>query len=497
MKDVKTRTLRGGFAKLLSQGFSFGVRIGSLMVLARLLEPAEFGLVAMVGAVTGVFNLLRDAGLSMATVQRPTISDEQLSTLFWINTLVGVLLAIASAAIAPGLVAFYGEPRLLWVTVAFGLGFLFNAVGVQHSALLQRHMRFGTIAVAESIALLASTAVGITMAATGFGYWALVAMALVQPAVLSAAVWIAAAWVPGPPRRGNGVLSMITYGGTITLNTLVVYVAYNMDKVLLGRVWGATPLGLYGRAYQLVNIPTENLNSAIGGVAFSALSRLQDDPPRLRSYFLKGYEITLALTLPVTVACMVFADDIVLVTLGPKWAEAALLLRLLSPTILVFSILNPLSWLMLSSNLVKRSLKIAFVIAPLVTASYALGLRHGPTGVALAFSAMMVSLAAPVAAWCVHDTPVTWRDLLEAIRVPFFSGMVATLAALLVQHWTGSSFSPVVRLALGGAALVGFYAWMSLRVMNRKGFYWDIARRLVQRTPAESAGAPAGPVPPG
>ena len=106
VNDVKARTLRGGFAKVLSQGLSFIVRIGSLVVLARLLEPAEFGVVAMVGSVTGVFNLLRDAGLSMATVQRATVTEAQLSTLFWVNALVGAVLALASAALAPALVRY-------------------------------------------------------------------------------------------------------------------------------------------------------------------------------------------------------------------------------------------------------------------------------------------------------------------------------------------------------------------------------------------------------
>ena len=134
---------------------------------------------------------------------------------------------------------------------------------------------------------------------------------------------------------------MLRFGGTITLNGLVVYVAYNLEKVLLGRFWGPDALGIYGRAYQLINIPTDNLNSAIGGVAFSALSRLQNDPVRLKSYFLKGYSLVISLTIPITIFCALFADDIVLVILGPKWTEAAVIFRLLTPTVLIFGMINP------------------------------------------------------------------------------------------------------------------------------------------------------------
>ena len=156
---------------------------------------------------------------------------------------------------------------------------------------------------------------------------------------------------------------MLRFGGTVTLNGLIVYVAYNLDKVLLGRVWGPVALGYYGTATQLINVPTANLNKAVGGVTFSALSRLQHDLTRFRNYFLKGYALVLSMTLPLTVFAAMFAEDIVLVVLGPKWTEAVPIFRLLTPTILVFGMIDPLAWLLLSSGRQIRSLKMALVIA--------------------------------------------------------------------------------------------------------------------------------------
>ena len=163
--------------------------------------PEEFGLVGMVTAVTGVLALFKDAGLSMVTVQRVTITDEQISTLFWINMVVGVFLAGLSMMIAPVLVSFFREPRLFWVTVAMGSGFVFNAAATQHQALLQRRMRYFTLAVIEIISLLASIAVGVAMALGGYSYWALVGMAVILPATNAVCVWIASAWVPGRPAQ--------------------------------------------------------------------------------------------------------------------------------------------------------------------------------------------------------------------------------------------------------------------------------------------------------
>jgi len=291
MKDLRERTIRGGFAKVCAQAANFLLRVGSVMALARLLSPRDFGLVGMVTALTGVLSLFRDFGLSSAAIQRATVTEEQISTLFWINMLVGAILALLTVFMAPFVAGFYHEPRILGVTALLGAGFLFNAAGVQHGALLQRQMRFTTVAAIDILSLVLSVAVGIGMAIRGYGYWALVGMTLTGPTVSTICAWIATAWIPGMPHKQVGIRSMMRFGGTITLNGLVVYVAYNMEKVLLGRYWGADVVGIYGRAYQLTNIPTESLNSSIGGVAFSALSRVQDDPHRLRSYFLKGYSV--------------------------------------------------------------------------------------------------------------------------------------------------------------------------------------------------------------
>ncbi|HXH86569.1 MAG TPA: oligosaccharide flippase family protein, partial [Nitrospira sp.] len=209
MEDIKQRTLRGGFAKVFVQAINFFLRIISLMVLARLLDPKDFGLVGMVMAVAGVFSLFKDAGLSMATVQRESITREQSSTLFWINMLVGAVLAFLLIVAAPILVSFYHERRLFWVAVVLAADFLFTGAAAQHSALLQRQMRFVALAVIEIFALVAGIAVGIGMALGGWGYWALVGMAVVQPAVSAVGYWLTSRWIPGLPRRGVGILSMV------------------------------------------------------------------------------------------------------------------------------------------------------------------------------------------------------------------------------------------------------------------------------------------------
>lgn len=485
MKDLKGKIVRGGVAKICAQGTSFILRTGSLMVLARLLDPKDFGLVGMVTVFTGVLNLFRDFGLSQATVQRMDVTEEQISTLFWINVLMGIVLGIILAVSAPFVAAFYREPRLVSVTLILATSFVFNGAGVQHLALLERQMRFTTLAAIDIISLGASTFIGIGLALVGFRYWALVASAISLPLIATLSLWVATGWVPGRPRLGLGLNSLMYFGGGLTLVNLIVYTAYNLEKVLLGRFWGAEALGVYGRAYQLNNIPTDNINSAFWGVAFSGLSRVRHDPDRFKSYFLKGYSLVLALTIPITLAAALFARDLIFVLLGPKWSEAARIFRLLAPTILIFALINPLAWLTFSLGMIGRNLKVVLVLTPVMVAGYFIGLPYGPKGVALAYSAAMVLWAVPHIAWCVHGTVVSLRDILLTASRPLISGLMAAALAWGVQFMWGRYLTPLPRLLLGSAVLLIAYAGVLFFVMGQRAVYVDILQKLRGRSPLE------------
>ena len=479
--NLKGRVLRGGLTRVAAQGGLVALRVGSIMVLARLLEPADFGLVNMVTVVTGVLGLFRDAGLSTVTVQRPTISDAQVSALFWLNLLLGALLMALSIAMAPALTVFYHEPRLFWVAFAIGAGFLFNGASVQHIALLQREMRFTALAIVDVVSFVISVAVSVSMAMLGYGYWALVAMAVSLSITSCAAAWAIAGWMPGPPRRGVGMVSMMRFGGIVSVNGFLMYIAYNTDKLLLGRFAGAEALGLYGRAYQCVSVPTDVLHQAVSGVAVSALSRLQTDAGRFKSYFLKGYSVFVAVTIPITVACALFAKDIVYVLLGPKWTAAAALFRILAPTVGAFALINPVGWLLFATGQVGRALRMALVIAPLLIAACSAGLAYGSVGVAIGFSATMTALIVPLVVWGLHDSVVPPGEVAQTVKAPALAALVATVIALPAALRFGGLIPPVPRLACEGALFSVSYILLLFYPMGQKAFYADLIQDVRQR----------------
>ncbi|MGB7220869.1 MAG: lipopolysaccharide biosynthesis protein [Vicinamibacterales bacterium] len=491
--DLKRRTVRGALASGTAQAATFVLRTGSMVVMARLLFPQDFGLFGMVIAFTGFLSLFRDFGLSMASVTRASVTGDQLSTLFWLNVGFGSLLALICAAAGPLLVRFYGEPRLLSIAIAVGVGFVFIGAGAQHRALLQRSMRFAAIAVIDTVALAIGIAAGIAMALLGQGYWALVAMAVAPQAATAVGAWVASGWIPGRPKRRSGVGSMLWYGGSVTFNGVIVYVAYNLDKVLLGRFFGAEALGIYGRAYQLINLPLDNLTSTVSQVAFPALSRLQNDPVRLRSYFLQGYSLFFALVLPITAGCALFSEDIVRVFLGPRWLEAATIFRLLSPTMLVFALINPSAWMLMATGRVARSVKMALVIAPTVILGYVVGLRSGPQGVALGFSAAMLLLAGPMVLWATHETPVSARDIVKAVSPALLSITAGAVAVFALGRYTQTVEPVFLRLVIESFVLFATYWLMLLFTFNQKASYMNILRELRFRTASAKQASEAGP----
>lgn len=486
--DLKRKSVVGGVAAVSAQGAKFVVQTATTVVLARLLSPEDFGLQGMVLVVIGFLGLFRDAGLGMATVQRLEVTHEQTSTLFWINVAVGAMLATLCAALAPVLAAFYHEPRLYWIAVVSGATFMFNGLAAQHGALLRRGMRFVTQAKIDVLSLAVGSGTGIVMALLGCRYWSLVGMAMVNSIVGAAGVLLAVAWLPGPPRRRSGIRSMLHFGGLATCNSFVVFLAWNAEKLLLGRVWGADALGLYGRAFQLVTLPVEQLNTAVTGVALPALSWLQHDAKRLARSFLRGFSLLISSTIPITITCALFAEEIVRIVLGPKWMEATPIFRLLAPVALVFAVANPLSWLVMSTGRMGRALSISTATTPLVIVGIVLGLSHGPTGVALGYSLAMTLLVIPIAAWSKHGTGITWADLWGAAKPPFLSGLLAGAAGLLVKLTLGGRLPPMLYLMVGLGLVLGIYAWGLLIVMRQKHVYMDLLFQLLPRSQPRQEG---------
>jgi PST family polysaccharide transporter len=486
-EELKRRTVRAGAMTICAQFAKLVLYTASTVILARLLSPEDFGLVAMVTAVTGFLGVFKDAGLSAATVQRNEVTHDQVSTLFWINVAVGGFLALAAIILAPALAVVYREPRVVGIALALSPIFVFAAATAQHEALLRRRMDFRALAIIDVCSMLVGVLVGVGMAKTGFGYWSLVGMPAATAVTNIVAAWTAMPWRPGFPRRGCGVRSMVRFGGYMTSVNLVNYLFRSADKILIGRRWSAGPLGLYQRAYGLLLMPIDLVNSPISGVAMAALCRVQTDLERLGRYFVAGYSIVASTIMPIIFSSAVFSDDIILFLLGPKWSASIDIFRFLTPAALIGALLNPFGWLWVATGRVDRQFKCGCVWSTLVVLGFWLGLGHGPKGVALGYSLMSCLLAVPLCMYAIHETPVRLRDIAGAIQWPLIAAVLASVLSLAFKFMLPPWIPVAVRAVSGCLLLVGTYAFILLVLMKQWGFYRDLVQQLMKVRSNEGA----------
>jgi O-antigen/teichoic acid export membrane protein len=428
--DLGSRSARGGFVTLIAQGLKFLIFTAATVVLARLLTPQDYGLVGMVTIIVSFVGMFQYLGLSTATVQWAELGHRQVSTLFWVNLALSFAIALIVAACAPLVAAFYGEPRLVAVTLGLAAAFPLRGLSIQHEALLIRQMRFTTLALNDLVALAAGLIAAIAAATRGWGYWALVVNQLVMTTSTALGVWLAFRWRPGLPRRNTGLRRMLSFGGNLTGFNLITFVARNIDNLLIGKVWGAYQLGLYSRAYQMLLLPLEQVNAPFGSVAVPALSRLNDEPERYRAAFARVLEKIAMLTMPGVAFMIAAADWIVLLLLGPQWTQTARIFMLLGAAALVQPIAKSAHWLFTTQGRGREIFRWGLIGGSIAVTSIVVGLRWGAVGVAASYAATDLCVTTPLLFWYAgRKGHVRARDFYRTIA-PSACAAICSLAAV-------------------------------------------------------------------
>jgi O-antigen/teichoic acid export membrane protein len=413
--DLKERSIKGSFISVGARGINVLIQLGSTAILARLLTPKDFGLVAMVLVGLDLLLNFRDAGLSAATVQRPTIDHSQVNALFWINVGVGFTLTVVMAFLSPVFAGFYKEPRLLSVTMVIGFVFLFDGLAVQHRALLQRHMRFSALASIKIITQLVGKVTAIVLAFLGFRYWALVAMPIAISVCRAIMVWSLVDWKPGFPKIAKDLRAMIMFGMNLTGVQLVSFFTYQLDNILIGRVCGAYALGLYSRSYNLISTPARLFGWPMHSVLVPSLSILQNEPERFRRFLKKAIEKLTFFAQPTATLLIVAADEIIITLLGRQWIQAIPIFKLLGIWGFLLVTATGSKWILISLARTNRLLKWETIQSVSLSLAIILGIHWGTIGVAAAVSITFLVLKIPEVLFCYKNTPSKFRDFWTAI----------------------------------------------------------------------------------
>jgi PST family polysaccharide transporter len=449
--DLKGRSVRGGVASFGAQALKLVLQVGATAALARLLTPRDYGIFGMAAVVTGFLQLFNDMGLSVATIQRERITHADVTALFWLNAAVGLGIALVALAFAPAAAWVFGEPRLGPVVAALAIAFVLGGAAVQHQALLRRQMRFGRIALLETVALLAGTGAGVWAASAGLRYWSLVVMQIATSAVTLLLSFLLCRWLPGHPRRGADVRGLLRFGAHLMGFNAVNYLGKSADMALLGWRWGAIPVGFYGNARKLMQLPITQVSAPVTQVALPALSRIVGDPARYRAAYVRLVEKMLLLAMP-GIACLIATSDwLVAILLGPQWAESGRLFAILGVAALLEPICNSAGWLLISQGRSKEMLAMGACDAALRFGLIAVALPWGATGVAAAV-VLRLAVAFPLSILVAgRRGPVNAIDMLRTLVAPGAAAGAAFAAALLVRS-VFAPLSPVPGLLFCGLA---------------------------------------------
>ena len=488
--DLSGRSAHAGAVLLAGQAVSFALGVGSTMILARLLQPADFGLIAMAltyVAFVGVFN---DFGLPMAAVQRVKLDPSHASALFWLGAGLSLGVAGVSLALAPTIAAFYGEPRLVGILSLMAIIFVAVGLGALPLGVLRRDLRFGVVTTAE----LAATAVGICLAVglgwAGAGYWALAAQQPVTAVVRTIWYWRASRWRPTRPSPWHEVWGMISYGGDVTLYRIVNHLGKHLDRIVIGHHGGAGPLGFYTAADRWAMYPVQQVYPPLLSVAVAGLSRVRDDPERYRRYFIGAYGPLLAAILPGLAFLFVASDAFVLVLLGPLWAATAPLLRILLVGAFASAIGQFTKWIYLVEGRTRVQLAWGTMSSVVMAISVALAAPAGTTAVALAFSAMTCVMTVPGIYRCLAGSALRPIDVAGAAWRPVVTSLLAAGPTLALGP-IAPAVHPLVELGVGALLFTTLYVGLWVMIPGGRQAAADLVRLALKVRQAGRAGRAA------
>lgn len=479
--SIAATVARGSAVTMLAQVLKLILSLASTVLLARLLDPTDFGLLSMAVAIVGIAEILRDFGLSSAALHAAELSNGQKSNLFWINTALGASLGGLVFLAAPLLSSLYGQPALVPIVHWLSLTFVFSGIATQFRVELNRGFRYVALNATDVVAQALGLASALYVAVVASNYWALVIQQLVVAGVGLVIAVICAKWMPGRPRRGQHMRALVTYGIHLVGTQSISYATRNADNVGIGIVWGATGLGFYDRAYQLLMVPLNQIQAPLTKVALPTLARAAGDPPTYMRYLTKAHRVYCYFTVTGFFFIAAVAPALVDVLFGPRWHLAGQILAILAIGGAFRSLVQIFYWVYLSLGLTRAQLRFTAVAQPVLTLVILSGLFFGPVGVAVAHSVgyalyWLVSLL-----WVGRVAKLDMRPfLLDALRIVGLFGLPCGVAAWLAQ---GATSDPLWQLLLGLLAAAAAAALSFALVRRVRGDVAEIRSFIASARP--------------
>jgi O-antigen/teichoic acid export membrane protein len=435
-KALRRNAVRSALATVTGSAGQFVVGTGTVVILARLLTPSDFGIVTM---VTTFSLLLRSFGLNGFTeliMQREEVTDSFASNLFWVNLGVGVVLTLAFANSGQLLAHLFHNSAVVRITQGMSLTIVVASAGYIHTGLLQRAMNFRTTAIVNFVAQALQFVVSVILAIAGWHYWALVWGSIVQTSTLTVGGWLACRWIPKAPRRVPGTGKGFEFALNVYSHYAFWYFTRNTDNLLVGWRFGDRALGFYKKAYDLFVLPQTQLMAPMTAVVVSTLSRVKTDREQFQRYFLRTISVLALLGMGIGADFALVGSDIIRFLLGPGWEESGHIFVLFGPGIGVMLLYYAHGWIHLSIGRPERWFRWGLVEFLFTGGLFLLGLHWGPSGIALAWTISYFVLMFPGFKYAGKPIGLGIRPIFNAIWRFFAASVVAGIGTKLIVTFT-------------------------------------------------------------
>ena len=496
--NLRKRAAKGVFWTAASNWGNELTRLLLFMVLARLLTPEQFGLVALALVFIMLTQVVAEQGMADALVQRRRLDPEHLDSAFWMSVAVGLVLAALLAGLAVPIALLLGQADLAPVLAALAVAMPIGSLSLVQRAVLMRRMAFRSLALRTLISIAVGAACALAAALLGFGVWSLVVQHTVTPLVGMLVLWRVSDWRPRLRFSYAHFRDLFAFGVNVVGSRLLLTFSRRSDELFIGGFLGAASLGIYTVAYRMVRLLIQLTSSLVDQVAFPLYSRLQDEPTRRARAYYKTTSFAALLAFPAFTATLVMAPEFLTVLFGPQWEASVPIVQILS----VLGVIQLLS--QLNATLLRAAGKPAWQLAiialttMLKVAAFFIAVNYGLVAVAIA-AACVGLLTAPAWYWAVHRlVPITAGGYLQTVKGPLLASAVAAAVMLALREALGESHVALTLIAALCAGGVAYVATVRLFARSLVDEALELARSALPRFPsprrtkpvsAESAGS--------
>lgn len=450
----------GQASKVLTQ-------IGGILVLARLLPPEDFGLMALAATVTAFASLFRDMGSGAALIQKDVITAELKNAVYFFNLILGIILTILLLFSAKVISLIFNEPNLEQVLVILSPVFLIVSISTTHLALLERDSAYKKIALINIVASFVGLCVAIYIALSGGGVYALVGQSISSAFVTSVLLWFTVRWLPRLSFRFNVLKEIFSFSSNLFIFDALNYFHRNLDSMLIGRFLGTQPLGLYNIAYKILLFPLHNITFVVGRVMFPAYSRVQHDNSSIAYHYLNTLKIIAFLTAPMMACVWYFRDTFILVLLGKDWLPAAGVLAWLAPVGFFQSLVSTSGAVLKAKGRTDILRNLGFIGVPFLTLSFFIGLPWGIEGIAASYCIANLIWLFPV----MKITFGVLETRIIGLLTPIIKITLMSLFSVIITFLFDDLLTVMVKYGSLTYLLLGVFIFLIIYILGSTLFY--------------------------